>query len=248
MNIHQIHKNWTDLGAEDPLWAVLTDPAKKGNRWDEDEFVETGREEIDLVLSKLKGMSISLPFGRALDFGCGPGRLSQALGRHFNWVDGVDVSASMIEKANALNKMPEKVKYHLNLKEDLSAFSSENYDFIYSNISLHHIPAALQNSYISEFARVLKTGGFAYFQTIHAHGWRSLIPGWFADFYRKVKNKGKSCIALYSMPSERVRRAFEMKNGRLLKQESSPYGGWESRFVCDVYLFAKGPPIQTDSR
>ena len=248
MNIHQIHKNWTDLGAEDPLWAVLTDPAKKGNKWDEDEFLRPEGREIDAALAKLKGLGISIPFGQALDFGCGPGRLSQALGKHFNRVDGVDVSASMIEKANALNKMPGKVNYHLNVKRDLSAFPSENYDFIYSNICLHHIPTALQADYISEFARVLKTGGFAYFQSTHAHGWRRLVPGWFADFYRKVKNKGKSSIALYGMPIKRVRQVFEKNNGRLLKHESSPYDGWESRFACDLYLFTKGSPVQTDAR
>ncbi len=241
MNIHQIHKNWTDLGAEDPLWAVLTDPAKKGNKWDENEFFETGRREIDAVLAKLLGMGLSIPSGRALDFGCGPGRLTRALGAHFKAVDGVDVSASMIEKANALNQMPGKVEYHLNLKGDLSGFQPETYDFIYSNICLHHIPAAFQINYISEFARVLKTGGFAYFQTTHARGWRRLIPDWFADAYRKIKNRGKSCIALYGMPRKRVIAAFERENGRLLNLESSPYAGWESRFVGDIYLFTKRP-------
>ena len=47
-----------------------------------------------------------LPRARALalDFGCGAGRLSRALAAHFEHVVGVDVSASMIETARALNR------------------------------------------------------------------------------------------------------------------------------------------------
>ena len=37
----------------------------------------------------------------ALDFGCGIGRLSQALAEHFDQVYGVDISPKMIELARA---------------------------------------------------------------------------------------------------------------------------------------------------
>ena len=40
MSIEYLSKNWEELAREDPLWAVLTDPAKKGGQWDPEEFMK----------------------------------------------------------------------------------------------------------------------------------------------------------------------------------------------------------------
>ena len=77
MDISDWQKNWNELGKDDPLWVVLTDPAKKGGKWDPSEFFETGRTEIKNMLRELSDKGIELDKTRALDFGCGVGRLSQ---------------------------------------------------------------------------------------------------------------------------------------------------------------------------
>ncbi len=239
MNIDEIHKNWTALGNEDPMWVILTDSAKKGNRWGVDDFFATGRKEIKDVLEKIEKMGIDLQFGKALDFGCGLGRLSQALGNYFTSVDGVDVSASMIEKAKFFNKRPEIVRYHLNVKTDLEGFASNTYDFIYSAMCLQHIPTNFQKIYIAELVRLLKPGGIACFQTIHSHGWRSFVPHSLADFYRKLKSKGKPFIPLYAIRIRSVHQSIRNKLGMIKHQDSIPYQGWESRYVVDGYVATK---------
>ena len=239
MNIDKIHKNWTALGADDPMWVVLSDPAKKGNRWEINEFFESGRQEINGVIGTIQKMDLKLHLGKALDFGCGVGRLSQALGNHFTAVDGVDVSASMIEKAKSLNQHPEKVHFHLNVKSDLNDFASNTYDFIYSAICLQHIPPDFQKKYIAEFVRLLKPGGIACFQAIHAHGWRNHVPNWFADFYRTLRSKGKPFIPLYAIDSRSVHQAIQSNGGTIKKHDSSPYPGWESRYICDTFVVVK---------
>ncbi|MEO5802131.1 MAG: class I SAM-dependent methyltransferase [Verrucomicrobiota bacterium] len=239
MDINDIHKNWTDLGQDDAMWVVLTDPKKKGGKWSEAEFFEHGREEIGRVMRSLEEAKLPVRFEKALDFGCGLGRLSQALGNYFTHVDGVDVSASMIEQAKALNKMPEKIHYHLNVKTDLSAFPSESYDFIYSSICLQHIPTNYQLSYISDFMRLLKDGGIAYFQTIHAHGWRKFVPNVATDLFRKLKNRGKAFIPMYGVPASRVRALIERGDGIIKINRAVNYGGWESRFVNDIFVAEK---------
>ena len=240
MDINDIHKNWTDLGQNDAMWVVLTDPNKKGGRWTEREFFENGREEISRVMQQLKEAKIPIHFGKALDFGCGLGRLSQALGNYFASVDGVDVSASMIEQAKALNKMPEKVQYHLNVKTDLSAFPSDSYDFIYSSICLQHIPTNYQLSYIADFMRLLKRGGIAHFQTIHARGWRQFVPNAMADLIRKLKYRGKAFIPMYGVPVSSVCKAIAEGGGVLKVNQPSAYGGWEARYGNDFYIVEKG--------
>ncbi len=238
MDIKKIHQNWTELATDDPMWVVLTDPQKRGGKWDVEEFFLHGREEIAAVLKRADAMKLQLGKARALDFGCGVGRLSQALAAHFSMVDGIDVSSSMLEKANALNRFPEKVRYHLNVKSDLTDFSSNTYDFIYSNICLQHIPTELQLRYVADFMRVLKPGGVAWFQAIHAQGWRRFVPNTLADFYRNVKNRGRAFIPMYPVSAEKMIAVIEA-HGKIVKMESWAYSGAEARFVNDLYIVSK---------
>jgi len=62
---------WTKLGKVDPLWAILSDPEKVDGKWDEQEFFESGRKEIDSELKKIEGLGFDVHRGSALDFGCG---------------------------------------------------------------------------------------------------------------------------------------------------------------------------------
>jgi 2-polyprenyl-3-methyl-5-hydroxy-6-metoxy-1,4-benzoquinol methylase len=243
MSLEKINKNWTALGEDDPMWVVLTDPAKKGNRWKEDEFFETGRQDVENILKKLRESGMVVRCGKALDFGCGVGRLTQALAAHFEAVDGVDISNSMIQNAEKLNRFPDKVKFHVNIRGDLKPFGSGEYDFICSLISLQHTPKNFQQNYIKDFMRLLKPGGCAYFQTIHFKGWRNWIPDWGADFYRKLKNKGKPFISMYGIPPEQIRQIVTRSGGRIEKYDCTPYGGYESRLANDTYIIRKSQTV-----
>ena len=97
MNVRQMTQNWAEWGRKDPLWAVLTDPEKSGERWDTQEFFETGSAQIRRDLKWLDERSIEVCFGKALDFGCGVGRLSRALAERFSEVHGVDISPLFLE-------------------------------------------------------------------------------------------------------------------------------------------------------
>ena len=240
VNIQEAQHIWNELGQDDPMWAVLTDADKKGGKWTAEQFFQTGREEVGQMVKKLEDSGIDFQRGKALDFGCGLGRLSQALSNYFSSVDGVDISASMIEKARAFNKAPEKVCYHLNPKADLGLFPSASFDFIFTRICLQHITPRHQLAYISEFMRLLKPGGIAHFQTIHAHGPRALVPDWFTEIYRKFKHRGKAFIPMYGVPTRRVLGAIKAGGGVVKAQECSAYEGrWESRFRTDNFVVIK---------
>jgi len=239
VNIEAAGRNWTALGEDDPLWVVLTDPEKKGNRWQADEFFATGQTEIADIFEKLRATGIAPATGRALDFGCGVGRLTQALAARFEAVDGVDISASMLRHAEKFNRFPDRVKYHLNVRPDLATLPAGQYDFICSLIALQHTPPPFQRGYLADFLRLLKLGGCAYFQTIHAHGWRSFVPHWSADFIRRWRSGGRAFIPLYGLPVERVRQIFERPGSLIVKWETTGYGGWESRYANDRFIIQK---------
>ena len=132
-------------------------------RWDLDEFFATGRAKVDDVLRMLADRGIAIEMGRALDFGCGVGRLTRALAEHFDSCDGVDLAASMIERARELNEDGERVRFHHNDAPDLRLFGDGSFDFILSLIVLQHMEPELMRGYMREFVRVLRPGGVAFF-------------------------------------------------------------------------------------
>jgi SAM-dependent methyltransferase len=164
LSLDNTRRVYERLGREDPLWAVLTDDQYRHNRWDVEQFFETGREEIGRALAQLDELSVSPARGSALDFGCGVGRLTQALCIHFDRVVGVDISSTMVAKADEFNRFPDKCRYVVNTESRLAGFEDDSLDFIYSNISLQHSPPRYQAGYIREFLRTLRPGGVAMFQ------------------------------------------------------------------------------------
>ena len=155
---------WESAAERDPLWAILSDPTKKGRRWTTREFFATGKREVSLLMYQLRQLGRLPTPGRALDFGCGIGRLTQALARFFPEVVGVDVSPAMLRHAAQANMAPDRVRYVRNQTDHLRQFASGTFDFIYSDIVLQHLPKAAARQFITEFLRLLKPGGVTVFQ------------------------------------------------------------------------------------
>ena len=154
---------WESWARADPLWAILSDPARRGRRWDIDEFFATGKPDVDRALAQAGEHGLPGRRGRALDFGCGVGRLTQALGAEFERADGVDISDTMIDLARQYNKLGDRCQYHVNLASDLTLFEDRTMDFVFSTIVLQHVPPQHAATYISEFVRLLTPGGAAVF-------------------------------------------------------------------------------------
>ena len=101
---------------------------------------------------------------KTLDFGCGVGRLTQALASYFDEVHGVDIAPSMIELAKQHNFYKHKCFYHLNERDNLQLFGDRSFNFIYTNITLQHIHPTYSKNYIKEFLRILAPGGLLIMQ------------------------------------------------------------------------------------
>jgi SAM-dependent methyltransferase len=163
-DLRKLERVWYNLGRQDPFWAALTDTDKQHGGWSRDEFFETGSAEIDATLETASRNGWTVRRGRALDFGCGAGRLTQALAARFERVDGVDISRSMIARARRDNRHGDTCRYLHNAAPDLSVFSDATFDFIYSALTLQHIPSEYAQQYIAEFVRVLAPQGMLIFQ------------------------------------------------------------------------------------
>lgn len=164
MDLKELEKHWDTFGRTDPLWAILTDPSKRGEKWDPEEFFLSGQAEISAILNYIGSLGYTLRKGQALDFGCGVGRLTQALCNHFQECVGVDIAPSMVQLAQKYNRHGIKCQYYLNRSQNLELFRDATFDFIYSGLVLQHIEPKYGRGYIEEFFRVLAPGGCAVFQ------------------------------------------------------------------------------------
>lgn len=162
MSLENVRKNWEKLAAEDPLWAVLTDPSKRGRKWKLDDFLETGEQQVQLVMKKMGDLGIGFPTGKAMDFGCGVGRLTRPLAARFGEVYGVDISSRMVNLAREYVKEG-NCHFIVNTRDDLSMFQDGEFDFVLSMLTLQHVKPVHSMKYVSDFIRVLSPRGAAFF-------------------------------------------------------------------------------------
>ena len=172
MTLDRQRHDWEQLAEVDPLWAVLTRPDKRGGRWDRDEFLATGEREVVEVLRTAAQLKIPLRHRRALDFGCGPGRLTRALAGRFETAVGVDISDGMVAAARTLNADVESCEFRVNKSTDLGQFDDGEFDLVYSSLVLQHLPdPELVRGYVAEFLRVAAPTGLVVFGLPARIGW-----------------------------------------------------------------------------
>jgi len=154
--------NWENLAQNDPMWAILTVPDKKGKKWKPSEFFATGEGQVSHAMKVVQEHG-DVRRNAALDFGCGIGRLTNALAKQFKDAYGVDFSPTMINLAKKYTPHS-NCHFILNQNSDLSIFGDNEFDFIYSYITLQHMRSEFVLKYVAEFLRILAPGGVAAFQ------------------------------------------------------------------------------------
>ncbi|EAP99254.1 methylase involved in ubiquinone/menaquinonebiosynthesis-like protein [Janibacter sp. HTCC2649] len=243
MGLDDLRRNWNTLGSVDPLWAILAYPEQHQNRWDEEEFFATGQQAVDEVMTVLDRLGHRpQQHGRALDFGCGAGRLTRALAAHFDRVDGVDIAASMIELAREKNTGHERVQFHLNEAADLSLFDADTFDLLLSIIVLQHIPNEFKKAYLAEFVRVLRPGGVAVF-TVPSHadwsptGVARRLPNRIQNIYRRRAYGYDSVMEFHTLRRRKVEDVITSAGGRILHAEEEPMAG--PPFTSYLYVVGK---------
>ena len=160
--LSSLKDDWESLAERDALHAILTDATKAGGQWNITEFMATGSTEIEMLMRHLAGRGyVPNRDGTALDFGCGVGRLTQALGRYFGSCVGVDISQAMIQRAQSLNELPHC--QYVTTSDIPLPFPAAAFSFVYSNIVLQHIPQRFAKEYLHEFVRILAPGGLLVF-------------------------------------------------------------------------------------
>jgi SAM-dependent methyltransferase len=149
------------------------------------------------------------------------------LSRHFEQVFGVDISSSMIQQAKDYNQHGDRCQYVMNPTDDLRIFPDEHFDFIYSNITLQHMPPRYSRRYIVEFMRVLAPGGALLFQIPSKPRQVGTKLGravriFYYRFLWDLLHPDTPYMGMYGIPQEEVVRLITSRGGRLIHNHLDP--------------------------
>lgn len=167
---HKSDADWEKWGQQDPYFGVLTHDKFRNvsieDNWEE--FFSIGQELVDIVLARYSTCFGPLKTGRALDFGCGVGRLTLALADRFDEVRGIDISPSMLAEAEKNARAEAKAdRVTFGLSDDELSQAAGQYDLVFSFIVLQHIPVDRGMAVIRRLIGRVRPGGafFLHFST-----------------------------------------------------------------------------------
>jgi SAM-dependent methyltransferase len=213
-------RDWEDLSAVDPFWAVL------GRRSELGSFLQTGKPDVEAVLAACEGLGRPARLGRVLDFGCGPGRLARPFALRFEEYLGLDVAEGMIEQARELHADLRNCTFVASSAPDLAIFRDASFDLVYSNLVLQHLPGrSAVERYLVEFLRVVRPEGVAVFQLPARLGLRQrLQPS--RRLYRLLRGLGLGAellqrrlrihpVRLLAIPEAETRSFVERHGGKV---------------------------------
>ena len=231
--LRAVRQQWEDIGAMDPLWGGLSAGDNKFGGWDEAELFATGERQIESLMNTIESLGRPARRARALDFGCGVGRLTRSLGARFEEALGVDISEAMVLKARELNADVDACEFTVNQEQDLRVLPDRHFDLAYSSIALQHVGSRrLIKAYVAELARTVREDGILVFGVLtHVPVWRRAKLRHRA--YTGLRRLGVGRTLLYErlrlmpytavhIPEREVATLVDEIGGRVLRVEDDP--------------------------
>jgi SAM-dependent methyltransferase len=156
-------RHWRRWGETDPYFGVMTFPEFSATRisGNKEHFFETGRRDIARMLHDVQRLYGGFSRSRALDFGCGVGRLVLPLSKYIDHTVGVDISPAMIAEAreNCIIAGIHNVQFAVS-DDALSAVEGP-FDLVHSYNVLQHIPVDRGLTLTANILSRLRPGGVA---------------------------------------------------------------------------------------
>jgi SAM-dependent methyltransferase len=198
----RMREDWNERARSDAKYYV----AYGRRNQDDEEFFASGSE----ITRGIKGQFLRLPprpaprCRRALEIGCGLGRLMRPLSAHVGEIHGIDISDEMVRGARERLRGIPNAHVHHSEGGDLAGFAAESFDLVYSYAVFQHIPSReVIFHYLREACRVLAPGGVFWFQ---ANGLPGVTQD--ADTWRGARISGRE-VAEFAREAGMLLKAVE---------------------------------------
>lgn len=207
----KIEKKWEYFGETNPYFAVSTFDKFKSENLDDTalvNFFESGEEYTKRIWQEIENnLQTDFRPRKALDFGCGVGRITLPIARRCESVVGVDISENMLKEArrNSERFSLENVDF-VKGDDDLTKVSGE-FDFIHSFIVFQHIKPKTGEAIFKKFVEMLADGGIGVLHFTYSNNQSSLTQKIRFSIYRDfswtyklrnfVRNRNEYLIPMY---------------------------------------------------
>lgn len=122
----------------------------------------SGRRKVATIMRRLGGLDPPVRRRRAVDFGCGVGRLTLPLADHFEEAVGVDVAPSMVAQAQtrAVAAGRADVRFVVDGGAGLGSLGEGAFDLVFTALVLQHLPSRWDvERCVRGLARLVAPGG-----------------------------------------------------------------------------------------
>jgi 2-polyprenyl-3-methyl-5-hydroxy-6-metoxy-1,4-benzoquinol methylase len=163
----RIGRAWQAFGETEPHWSVvISDKFRQANLpTNVEDFYRGGVRAVGPHLNMLRRAGLPTRFNRALDFGCGVGRLTLALAPFATEVVGVDISPPhlrlAVERAEATGVTNARFEA-IGSVDDMNRY--RGFDCVISLIVLQHNPPPVMAALYGKLLAALAPGGVAIVQ------------------------------------------------------------------------------------
>lgn len=161
--MYRTDREWERWGASSPYYGVLsverfrqpqlTPEAEEG-------FFASGDAHVTSILSVIEKNFGSFEIARALDFGCGVGRVSIPLAKIAVEVVGMDISRSMLAIAAEHSEAHGLHNIKFVESDDELTAATGKFEFVHSYIVLQHIHPTRGSRIIGNLAELVSIGGY----------------------------------------------------------------------------------------
>jgi 2-polyprenyl-3-methyl-5-hydroxy-6-metoxy-1,4-benzoquinol methylase len=158
-------KAWEKFGRHEPYFGVLAEEkfTTANIAENRDEFFASGRWSVSQIIHRHEAHFGPLGRGRALDHGCGVGRLSMPLAQNFSEVIGLDISPSMLSEAQSNARELGFANAEFALADDRLSNAPGEFDFVTSYMVLQHIRVRRGLRLLSRLLEKVRPGGGFHF-------------------------------------------------------------------------------------
>jgi SAM-dependent methyltransferase len=172
--------DWREVARKEPYWGVISVDRYKGKslkEQDQKTFFQSGPVYLDYIMALTKALlDPKFEIKRALDFGCGVGRLAIAIAKAAKGeVVGVDVSPEMLRLCAEHAKEAGVANLTLVESDDELSAVKGTFNFVNTYIVLQHIPPQRGIALIQKLLSKAENNGVVALQLTYGKARRHLV-------------------------------------------------------------------------